>query len=152
MPGRYTRTYQDYSGEKSTAQVNIVALTAGNIAATLTAVDVFSAAMDAVTLGNPVKETIVAEENQTGSGNAGSAFAQRELKWLVTYKDNTTNDIYTAEIPCPDLALLVPGTDLMDIGTGTDGETFVNQWEALVKSRNGNATTVIQIRAVGRNL
>lgn len=152
MPGRYSRTYQDYSGEKSTMQVNIVALTAGNIAATLTAVDVFSAAVDAVTLGNPIKETIVAEENQTGSGNAGSAFAQRELKWLVTYKDNTTNDIYTAEIPCPDLALLVPGTDLMDVSSGSDGETFVTQWQTLVKSRNGNAVTVIQVRAVGRNL
>jgi hypothetical protein len=132
MAGKVTRTYQDYTGEKSSLQVYIVDLTAGNIAATLTAMDVFTAAVDAVTLGNPIKNTVIAQEEVTGSGNAGSAFAQRESKWLCTYRDDVTNDIYTAEIPCADLQFLVPGSDLMNIASG-DGATFKAQWDTFVK-------------------
>lgn len=106
-----------------------------------------------VTLGNAQKSVLESSVDKD-SGTAGkpaSKFAQRETKWLVRATDNVDGKAVTFTIPCADLNQLVDGTDFMDTGTGTPGETLVTSIEANVKSEAGNAITVGSIEHVGRN-
>jgi len=83
-----------------------------------------------------------------------SPYAQRELKWLVTYSGNTSGKKFTIEIACPDVTdNVVPNTDLADLAS-TDWAAFVTAFEAYVKSPdNGTeAVTVLSARVVGRNI
>ena len=80
-----------------------------------------------------------------------SPFAQRETKWLCSYVDNITGEAHRKEFPTADLAIIVAGTQAMDITTGT-GLAFKNAFDAHVVSADGNAVTLQGAIHVGRNL
>lgn len=82
--------------------------------------------------------------------NATSPNAQRETKWLVSYADNNDpNGNGSFEIPCADLSLLVPNSDVMDLTTGL-GAALKAALDAGMRSKLGNPITVTQVKHVGR--
>ena len=92
-------------------------------------------------------------------------WAQRESKWLVTYRDvtqfldvsNTINNVgfgnvYQVEIPTAKLSLLPANTDLIDL-TVAPWPDFVTAFEAVQNSpTGGNEVEVVSVRHVGRAL
>jgi len=152
----YTRTYRDYSGELSGAQVPIPPITAIDIAATLVLIGLFETALDGFTLGQAAKSEIMMDRTIISAANAASAVAQRESKWLVRYHGIVQNKKYTMEIPTADLTLtdvLIPGTDLVDL-TQTQAAAYVTAFEnlAVAPGTDTEAVVVDEIVFVGRNL
>jgi len=153
MPTRNPITINDYSDEKSSFAVISVTANAGNLAAQQTAAAALVGAIDDLTIGEIVKQEqclIILDTPALPT----SPYAQRELKWLVTYSGNTSGKKFTIEIACPDVTdNVVPNTDLADLAS-TDWAAFVTAFEAYVKSPdNGTeAVTVLSARVVGRNI
>ncbi len=83
--------------------------------------------------------------------NAGQGTGNREDKLLMVYQDNVTLKIYTTELPCRKAGLAVAGanTDSLDPATYATTKTA---WDAFVKSIDGNATTLLDVQIVGRNV
>jgi len=143
----------DYSNEKSTFQVNSIVLNAGNFAAQSTAAAALVGTVEDLTIGEITKQTL----NQIvldAPAVPTDVYAQRELKWLVTYQGDVSGKLFSIEIACPDITgNIVPGTDLADLAS-TDWAAFVTAFEAYAKSPdNGTeAVTVTGARLVGRNI
>jgi len=156
MPvGTYQVSYRDYSGETSPFKVYIPELTAGNFAASGTAVQALGTATNALSRGQPAKSTLIAQINTISGANATDPVAQREMKWLVTYRDTVTERLYNLEIPCADLTAnnLLGNTDEADL-TNVAGEwpAWVTAFEAIAVSQDENPVEVVSARFVGRNL
>jgi len=149
---QHSRTYLDYSGEKSSLHFNVTALTAGNfVAVNGDIVDIGLAIAD-LTLGAFAGFRTTSEFSSSNPTPPTDPYAQRELKWLINYRDVTTGELYSMEIPAADLTdNLLAGTDKADL-TSTDWAAFVTAFEAAAKSPVGNAVEVVSAFVVGRNL
>lgn len=159
-----TFTIEDYNGENSNFRMNVGPLTAANFTAVRAGLDAVKAALvsDAIILGE-LRKTTISEQFAESADPVASVFAQRESKYLVTYRDvtqfldgaNTINNVgfgnlYSVEIPTANLALLQANEDTIDLA---DIATFVAAFEAVQNSpTGGNETEVVSIRHVGRNL
>jgi len=148
-----TITINDYSNEKSTFQVNSIVLTAGNFAAESTEATALVTAVEALTIGEVVKQTlnqIVLDSPATPS----NVYAQREVKWNVSYIGDSSGKLFSLEIAAPDLTdNLVDNTDLADLSS-TDWAAFIAAFEAFARSPDDLAetVTVTAARLVGRNI
>jgi len=151
MASRSIFTIEDYSAEKSSFAVAGVAASSANYDAQQTLLIALADAVEDLIIGALRKREYVASVAFPNTGDVTNAFAQRELKWLITYSDDVTGKLQQCEIAAPDLSLLVAGSDLLDLA-GTEGAAFVTAFEAFVKSDAGNAVTVQSGRVVGRNL
>lgn len=154
MAGLYSLSFLDYSKEDraSTARFHIAALTAGNIAAQLTAVAALKSAIDGITLGTLATERVLAQDNFLSRARPTDPTAQRENKWLYVYEDNTTHRLFRGEIPTANITLLdAPSDHISDITTGVFG-AFKTAFEAVVLSPDGNAVTLHDIQFVGKRL
>lgn len=148
-----TMTFNDYSNEKSSFQVNGVALTAANFDAQATAATALSVAAGALSIGVLVKRTY-AQVALDDMDTPTNPYAQRELKWLVSYQNDTTGKIYSLEIPCANVTdNLVPNTDLADLAS-TQWAAFVTAFEAYAVAPDNitQTVTVLSARLVGRNI
>jgi len=148
-----TMTITDFSDERSSFGFESAALTAGNIAGQATAAGTLEAATEALTIGN-ISKNQVAQILLDDPGVPSNPYAQRELKWLVTYQAVTSGKKYTLEIAAPDLTdNLVPGTDIADL-TSTDWAAWVTAFVAYAKPEDDLTDAVIVLGAelVGRNL
>lgn len=158
MAGKVTYSYLDAGGERSTTSFNIPTLTNANTDGIIGAsgdVDDLRDGIAGVTLGQIASVKVLARDSDQSSTPATAPEAQRELKWLVEYSDDTTGQVYQAEIPCPDItdATLYNQAPTKEIDlTDAAWVTFVTAFEALVLSADGNAVTVLGGRLVGRNL
>jgi len=153
MASKLTLTLYDYSLESSPAGFQGVNLTAGNLTAQFGLMDDLKAAVQGITLGTTIREVRVAVEQDSTKTQPVSAFAQREMKWLVRYIDTVNpNGNGTIEIPTPDLSLLDSNGVYMDVSAGTPGEDFVTAFEAFQRSRLGNTVTFVNAEFVGRNI
>lgn len=153
MTSKLTLSYIDHDGETSSVTALGADATAGTFAALNTAFDDLRDAIDAVTLLTRTKDERAMSVTESAANLPANGFAQREIKWLVSFTDNV-NPVGDGsfEIPGADLSLLVAGSDEMNTGAGTPGEELVNQLELTRKSRLGNAITVSKIVHVGRNI
>jgi len=151
--GKYSVSYRDYSGETSPFSVYTPEITAGNFAATGTALQALGTATNNLSRGQPAKSTLIAQINVISGANATDPVAQREMKWLVTYRDTVTERLYTLEIPCADLtaANLSGNTDEANLAS-TEWAAWVTAFEAIAASQDENAVEVVSARFVGRNL
>ena len=148
-------TLIDYSGEKSTVRIYNGPINAGTYAGYVTAVsDLFDAIMG-IALGTRGTELTLAMNDQISVELPTDANAQRERKWLVTYKGNTSEKLFRLEIPTADITggHLLPNQDIADL-TDTDMAAFVTAFEALARTPDDSAetVTVLSIRHVGRNV
>lgn len=153
MPvGNFTTTIRDHSNETSSFSLNTPALSAINIddyGGVFTAA--LDSALDPFILGNVAKRTLTAESVVVSNDIPANPYAQREMKWLVPYRDNVTGLPGSFEIPTADLSQLVPNTDLLDTST-TEWDTLRDLLELRARSNAGNAITIGQPRLVGRNI
>jgi len=148
----YTRTYKDYSKETSNVRFRVEEINAATITAQLLALAALSSALDGIVLGQPQKYVIVQDDNLISNLPASDVNAQRERKWIVSYRDTVTEDIHTAEIPTADLTgNLLPNSDEADL-TSAAWVAFIAAFEAVVVSPDGNPVTVESARHVGRKL
>lgn len=148
-----TLQFTDYSDERSSVQINGVALTAANFDAQATASAALSVAVGALSIGELTKRTYaqVALDDPSIPTNP---FAQRELKWYVSYRGDTSGKKFSLEIPCANVTdNLVPNTDIADL-TSTDWANFVTAFESYARSPENltETVTVLGARLVGRNI
>jgi len=148
-------TYQitDYSNEKSSFSVTSVTATAGNLAAQQgLQADLHDAVVD-LSSGLLTREQMALVVLDSPA-IPGSAYAQREMKWLVRYQAVTSGKMFSVEIAAPALTSnLVPNSDEADL-TSTAWVAFTAAFEAYVKSPdNGTeAVVVVDAKLVGRNI
>lgn len=84
----------------------------------------------------------------SATGKATNKFAQRETKWLATFRD-VNGDVGNFEVPCADLQYVLSSGEL-DLTAGV-GLTLKTQFDALAISRKGLAVTLEKVVHVGRN-
>jgi len=153
MATQNTFQITDYSNEKSSFAVTSITANAGNLAAQQTAAAALAAAVDDLIIGDLTKQvqSLVILDTPSIPTNI---YAQREMKWLVSYIGDSSGKIFQTEIATPDLTdNVVPNTDVADL-TSTDWAAFVTAFESYVRSPdNGTETvTVLGARLVGRNI
>lgn len=105
MSGKIVLTFWDYDSEPSTASCpsgEVTDLTYADINAKMSA---YFAAVEAITIGNLVKDTRIMEVDQQSKLPAGDKTAQREMKWLVRMH-NAAGDPLKMLLPCADLSFL----------------------------------------------
>lgn len=147
-------TFLDYSGEKSTFTVHNDAITSVSLPGFLTQFGALRNAADAITLGTLHKEQWVGDNTILSNVRPTSAFAQRELKWLIRYQGNTTQKVFTVELPTADpTGRLQPNSDQANL-TEASMAAFVTAFQDLVSSPDDPAenVTVLSIHLVGRNI
>jgi len=151
MPVQFQIT--DYSNEKSSTVLNTTVLTAGNFAAQQTLAAALAAAIEDLSIGELTKQSMSLVILDTPAIPT-SPYAQRELKWLVSYVGDSSGKIFQIEIAAPDITDNVVGnSDIADLAS-TDWAAFVTAFESYVRSPdNGTETvTVIKAQVVGRNI
>jgi len=151
MASRLTHTILDYSGESSAFGVAGVSVSSANYDGQITEAIALTTAIEGIVLGTVAERKFLASVAEPESGLPASQYAQRELKWLVSYSDTVNGDVQQCEIACPDLTLLVAGSDLMNLA-GAPGLAFIAAFEAFVRSKSGNTVNVDSVRLVGRNI
>lgn len=154
MAGAFRLTLQDWSREKSPFRVTTVTPSAATHDAWNTAIDTLKSGLAAITLGTFNNEERSALVDLLNSDPPTDDQAQRERKWLVTYKGDTSEKIFRCEVPTADTAgKMLANSDEADLANA-DIALFVSAFEALAKSPdNGTeSVTVLSIRSVGRNI
>jgi hypothetical protein len=149
--GKHNLVFIDHDSESSGVGVNMVNITAGNIAAQLALLATLRTAIENVVLGTLRSEQVIAVTDDIPGVAPANAFAQRETKWLVRGVDGA-GFVSTLELPTADLALLAGSSGEMDITAGA-GLAFVNALNAVWMSpRSGSAVAVEKVLHVGRNI
>lgn len=152
VSGKLNITWADYDGEKGTASVHTTVLSAANYDAQETLRTAFVAAAEAMTLGE-LQKTDYGNVSLQSLDPASSAAAQREVKWLVQYHDDTTLKRYSIELPCADTAQLDPEDRAnAEIGDAGIVDAFITAFEAYALTPDGNTAVVDEITLVGRNV
>lgn len=146
--------FLDFSDERSSVRMYNGAVTAVSITGFLTAFGGMRDATAAICLGTVSKEKWVGDETVLSNARPVSAYAQRESKWLVRYKGNTTQKIHTMEIPTADAAHVIPGSDKALLTDGAEIEAWVTAFEGFARTPDSDieTVTVLDITLVGRNL
>jgi hypothetical protein len=144
----------DHSSEVGRSKLHIVQLTAGNIVATLALVDTLNETTDAILQGTRSHTRVVAVDTPGSQTPPEGNDAQREAKLMVRYQDDTTKQIYRVEYPCILWTILNgagPSGDFVD-PDNSGWQAYVAAFEAVVKSADGNAVTVLDGQYVGKRL
>lgn len=150
-------SYRDHTEEMTTHRVYTGEITAVSLPGLLTQIGAYTAATDAITLGQRAKESW-GEETVVSNDAPASQAAQRESKLLVQYRGVTTEEPFTLTIGTVDDAQLnfVPGGGDAVIFSGAGASTTIADWvtafEAIAKNPNDEteAVEVVGMRRVGR--
>lgn len=153
MATRNNFVIRDYSNENSNFGVTSVTGTAGNLTAQLGLQTALSSAVENLIIGHLDKYTY-SIEGLNSPVTPSNPYAQRELKWLVTYTGDSSGKAFQIEIACPNVTdNLAPNSDIADL-TSADWVAFIDAFEAYAKSPdNGTEAVSVQgARLVGRNI
>lgn len=147
-------TYIDHSAEKSVMQVYGLPLTAANFDAQVALWDDFWDAVDDITLGQTVQRHYANLDTFAYTVPA-SNLAQREMKLLVMYQDDTNGQRFTCTIPTIDLSkltFLTGAGDNVSLTTGTEVIALKAAFEGFVVNPvTDNGVIVTGMKFVGRN-
>lgn len=151
--GYYSADILDYDGESDNHRFFVAELTAANWSAQGTLRGDYHSALANVTQGVRARYRY-GNRTVVSTSAASSANAQRELKMLVAYHDDTTGVAEKPlELPCPDLSNLDPGDHAhFYIGDTSVIDALITAFEAYVLSSAGNAVVVDELTLVGRSL
>jgi len=161
MPHYSVWTVKDYSNENSTVTIHNGAITAVSIAGFLTAFGEMRTAIENIITGTMHKEMWVGNNDLISSVLPTNPFAQRELKWQVSYIGQTDNLFRELTIPTADPSgvdgggepRLIPGTDRAN-PDNTDIAAFITEFNAFARVP-GDETQLVtfqSMRLVGRNI
>lgn len=140
-------TLRDQSGENSNFGVR-PATPEDMSSLSLGFTDLMTAIDTELTLGLFVKYN---QNTALRLSNTAEGGGNREDKVLLTYEDDVTKNVYQAEVPCR-------LTSLATVGVGSDSvppadwSSTKTAWDTYVRSIDGNATTLLDVEIVGRNL
>jgi hypothetical protein len=150
-------TIQDASAETSVSSFNLGLQTPATIAANIVKTNALQNAIVGIILGNLFKSKYVYFDNTMNANVPTNQAAQKEMKWMVHYHDNTDTfgalqnphfgDKYVVSIACPDTSKLVEGTDRADL-TETAVATFVTAFEDVALAPGGGAAKIDYIEIV----
>lgn len=147
----YSLTLRDFDGEPTTTVFNVRAYNVLTFADDLSDFDDLRDAVLGVTLGTISAQRVSPYVTRAARTTPTDENAQRERKWAVIAQDNTTFDAVRYEIGTADLdGNMIPGSGEADL-TATAMAELVTQLEAVAKSTNGNAITVLRIEHIGKN-
>lgn len=164
---------EDVSGETGRSNVNLQDLdpTGTNYGSVTQDLDEIKDGILAVILGE-VRHTNLAVKFPESAAAVSDVNAHRELKWLVTYLDNTPflgagstvanpgyGQPFDFTIPTPDTSLCVPGSDQVDL-TDAAWVAFIAAVEPNIRSPYNRAVAatvtavneIISVELVGHNL
>lgn len=151
---RATYTINDHSNEVSSFGVTAPELTAGNIVAQLALAATLRTKTAAIIIGALVKEQIAQVPFDTPA-TPSNYYAQREIKWLVSYRGATTGKLFQLEIACPlqSVNTINGNTDEANV-SDTLWTDWISAFEAYASSPDDVAEGVVFVNArlVGRNL
>jgi hypothetical protein len=149
--GFYMRTLKDYDGEKTTFRVRATEVTAANFDAQATLRAALATAIAGITLGVYTRTAFGNEDTQVVA-DPSEPTCQRELKWLIQYRE-TGGGLYRVELGTADLTALDPNDRAhAHIGDSAEVDAFVAAFEAYAKGPGGGAVTIQEITLVGRNI
>jgi len=145
-------TFRDYSNEMTTTTVTSVPLSAANIVGQDAAFADFIAATQDLVLGE-LAQTSMNRKTVVSGDLPASPFAQREMKWLISYHANTTNKKFQIEIGTSNLGddLILPGSDQADFSNAL-WIAWIAEAQAFMKSPDdpNEAITIDSAYFVGR--
>lgn len=150
MAGAYNLFYRDYDSEGSSVGFHVAEPT--DLGAWTSALEALRDAVEAVSLCQLGKETLIADVRMVSKAPAIDPEAQRELKWLVRGYDLVTFAPWSAEIPGADVNLLDPNNRAYMDPTSAEYAALVTQIEATALTIAGNGIVVENIALVGRTL
>ena len=138
----------DASNERSSFAVNV----ADGQDPLVDLIDLYNAFVPLWIDGEQQAQYITTSPGQgTDAGKPANKLAQRENKFLFSYRDNVTGTLYSVEMPCADLTETSADASTIDLLSGV-GLTLAAEWALKVLSPVGNATTLELVKFVGRNL
>jgi len=148
-------TIIDRSEERSTHDVAGATLTAANYDAQEALLVTLKSALDAIIIGN-VEQRVSSQGTFYAVGVPSDPYAQRELKLLVRYQNDSTAKIYRVEVACPKLASLTyEGTsDFILLADAGIMAAYVTAFEAFARAPDDvtQTVTVLSAQVIGRNL
>jgi hypothetical protein len=150
MPGFYSRTLADYDSEKTTFRIRATEMNAGNMAAQLVLQAALGTAINDMTLGT-LQNLRYGNETIAGYAAPVDPFAQRETRWLISYRDTVTGKVMQAELGTADLSLLDPNNRNSWDWDNADVIAFVAAFEDYAISEAGNPVEITAGIPVGRN-
>lgn len=147
-------TYHDFGTpqEPGTAKFNGGDMTAATFDIIAAEMAALANAVDAITLGVRSKTERRVDVVDVAPIQPASPFAQRETKWLVRYRGDTTGNKYWCEIPCADLALLDVTTHERADMSNAAMVNFKATFETFVKGDGGEDVTITDVAFVSKNL
>lgn len=144
-------TIMDYNREKSSFTYNVGEVTAVTLPSILSGNTDLEEALQAIIEGVISRRQLDVFDNAEQSPTPPTEkYAQRETKWLVRFRDVTTNKLYRSEIPTAKLSLLTANEDTLDLSAGA-GLAFKTAFEAHARSVDNNNVVIISVQHVGRN-
>jgi hypothetical protein len=147
-------SYRDRSGELTRSQLYFVPVDDSADNSSLLdqatgAIAIVGTALGLLTKLNQAGTNISIQIDAGTAGLPAAADAQREWAIRWDYQDTTTNKHYRFDTPGPIDAVVVAGTDLIDMGNALV-IAFKAAFEADCKSPVGNAVVLNSGRIVGR--
>lgn len=155
MPASFF-TFLDYSGERSTMRFTNDEITAVSLPGFLTQFGDVRDALAAITLGTIAKESAYVFDTVLSNELPADPHAQREEKLLVSYRDTTSQKLYSLEIPTIDRTALTiqqgDPTEKVALDDGGVMAAFVTAFEAIASPPDapGNNVEVLSARIVYR--
>lgn len=160
-----TLSIGDYSKELSTVGFAMATPADNDYTAAIAALTAIRSGVEGVSRGN-VRQEQISRINPINANWPSDEEAQREDKWLITYRDTLewldapTNTIpnpgfgklFNIEVPCADreAVVMTPGTDIVDF-TQAPMSTLVTNLQSYGRSPYGGSVSVQQVEFVGRN-
>lgn len=144
---KITITERDQSGEDGRFSINVAApIDMDTLPVLFT--DLISAIDTELTIG----EFVAYNQNTTRRlSNDAEGSGNREDKLLLIYQDNVTLKVYNTELPCRATTLTTVGVGSDSVPPATWATTKV-AWDAFVRSVDGNATELLDVQIIGRNV
>jgi hypothetical protein len=148
--GELKFTVRDNTGEVGPVEIHTGAVTAVSLPDLLTEIGALRTAIDGVSIGVMATESLKVFETKLSALKASSQLAQKGVKWLCGYVDNTAffddpvnaipnagyQKVFTFTIPCADLTLLPSGEEELNLVAGA-GLAFKTAFDATARSPYG---------------
>ncbi len=152
--GLVSRSMIDYGSEIGTARMYMPELTSANFLAQSTKIAALQAAIQAICLSALSSYRLANLFHDPTRVKSGAQWSQREMKWLIQYRDTVTGSQHSLAVPCADFMTHLDAGDRAHADMEDAGHVaaFVTAFEAVCLSPNGNAVDVTEITLVGRNL
>jgi hypothetical protein len=159
--GELNFSIRDNTGETGPVNIHTGAVTAVSLPDLLTEIGALRTAIDGVSIGVIADEELKVFDTRLSGARASSKLAQKGVKWLCSYMDNTAffddpvnaipnagyQKIFTFSIPCADLTLLPDGEEYLDLTAGV-GLALKTAFDATSRSPYGGRGLLQTVRYV----